>query len=148
MVRSNSKVIIVDGSRKRAVAIIFPGTRSRIIVGDNDEVQVIRHHVRKIFRAEVSDTLQIAPRRVGMEVADNGEMRKIIQKLVDPSRGAIVAFNTAMSSLCRLVRNGVFHHITIAAVAVAEKNAVALLLVDLNGRYEQSPEGVGRNMNI
>jgi hypothetical protein len=75
-------------------------------------------------------------------------MRKIIQKLVDTPRRAIVPFHTAVPALRRLIRDGVFHHVAEAAIPIAKENAVALLLVDLDGRYEQRPEGVGRNMNI
>ena len=41
-----------------------------------------------------------------------------------------------------------FHHVAVAAVPIPKENAVALLLIDLDGRDEQSPERVGRNMNI
>lgn len=103
MVRSNSKVIVIDGARKRAIAVVFPGTRSAIVVGHNDEIQVIRHHIGQVFHAEVPDTLEIAPCGVRMKIADHREMRKIIQKLVDSSRRAIVPLHTAVTALCSLI---------------------------------------------
>jgi hypothetical protein len=135
-------------SRKRAVAVVFPGARSAIVVGHDNEIQVIRHHIRKIFRAEVPDALQIAPRRVRMKVADYGEMRKIIQETcgyaatrdcsVPHCRDGVVQSDTRWRVPPR----------SCGCCPDSQEECRSTPSCRPRCRYEQRPEGVGRNMNI
>ena len=148
VIRPNSKVIIIDRAGERPVAVVFPRTRSAIVVCDDDQRQLVWRHIGQIFPAEVPNALEIAPCCMGMKIPDHREMRKIVEEFMDAFGCTVVFLNAAMKSLRRLVRNRVLNYITVAAVAIPKKDAIALLLVDFDRRNEQSPKGVGGDVNV
>jgi len=135
-------VIIIDGARKRSIAIVLPRARAPLVVGDDDHVEISVNHVDHVLRAQVTDTFQIAPTCVRMEIADQRKMREVRQKLFDPARGSPVLLHTRVTPVGCLVRDGMFDDVTVTGVAITKKQAEALPLVDLNRRYKEGPEGV------
>ena len=77
-----------------------------------------------------------------MEIADQREMRQVRQKLLDPPRSSPVLLHTGVAPIRGLVRDGMLDNIAIAGVAISKKQAKALLLVNLDRGYKESPERV------
>ena len=77
-----------------------------------------------------------------MEIADQREMRQVRQKLLDPPRSSPVLLHTGVAPIGGLVRDGMLDNVAVAGVAISEKQAEALLLVNLDRRDKERPEGV------
>ena len=69
-------------------------------------------------------------------------MGNALQKTLDALGRAAVFFDASMSASGCLIGQGMLDDVDVAAVPVSQKNAEALLLVDLDGRDQKSPESV------
>ena len=80
-----------------------------------------------------------------VEVPDHRELGHLAQEPLDPAMGPGVARHRPVAAARRLVGQGVLHDVHLVrpfAVPVADEQAEALALVDLDGGDEEAPEGV------
>src|SRR5436305_222492 len=129
IVAADAEVIIVNGSRQRAVAVVLPPARAPLVVRRDDEIQISGNHVDHILSTQVADAFQIAPSRVRMKITNERKMWKVRQKLFHPPRGAPVFLNAGVASIRGLIRNRVLDNIDVGLIAISKQKAEALLLV-------------------
>ena len=61
IVTTETEVILVDRSRKRAVAVVLPRATATLIVRDDDDVEISWRHVENILSAQIADAFEVAP---------------------------------------------------------------------------------------
>jgi hypothetical protein len=78
---------------------------------------------------------------MGMKISDQVQMREVLKEGQDLAEGVILGLDPGSVALGFLNRDRVLHDET-SVPAISKEQAVAFLLVDLDGRNQEGPEDV------
>src|SRR5688572_19134278 len=71
VITAQAEMIIVRGAGQGAIAVVLPRAGAPLVVGDDDDVEILRRHIQDVLIAQVADAFEIPPARMRMKIADD-----------------------------------------------------------------------------